>query len=223
MKILYKFASRSRPEKFFKCLDNIYINSRHEDFLIMATLDLDDTSMFNEDVINKIKAYPEVYPTFGSSKNKIDAINRDLSLAPDFDIIINMSDDMLFVEEGFDLEIIKDFGNDLDQLLHYNDGNQKSNCMTMSIMGKAYFDRFGYIYHPSYISLWCDMEAKEAGELLGKHKYMGDEKILFKHFHPSFGLCQYDAQYRATENIEVWNKDEETYKIRKQNNFFLNV
>ena len=30
-KILFKYASRSRPENFFRGVDNIYINSRNKD------------------------------------------------------------------------------------------------------------------------------------------------------------------------------------------------
>lgn len=205
-RILYKYASRSRPENFFRGLVNIVTNSRL-DYHVLATFDTNDESMNNLDVRKRLDAFKNLTYIFGTSKNKIDAINRDMEFAPSFDILINTSDDMLFIQEGFDEQIEKDFAGDYDQFLHYNDGNQKSVVSTMSIMGKAYYDRFNYIYHPSYESLESDVEATEVAKLLGKYKYMGDDRILFRHLHPSFGLSRYDAQYNRTEASDVRGRD----------------
>lgn len=218
-RILYKFASRSRPENFFRGVENIYINSRNKDFQILASLDTDDVSMNNEEVIRRMRNYDKLYFIFGESTNKIHAINRDMAFANDFDILINMSDDMLFVMDGFDERIEKDFNGDYDQFLHYNDGNQSGTVSTMSIMGKPYYDRFKYIYHPSYESLWCDCEATEVAKQLGKHKYMGNDLILFRHLHPSFGLSRYDEQYQKTEHGDVRGRDHTNYINRQDKGF----
>ena len=219
MKILYKLASRSRPEKFFKCLSNIGAKAKRSDYIILASLDINDRSMFTESEINRLDLEPNLVYVFGKSKNKIDAINRDIERIKEWDILVNTSDDMLFIEEGFDLHIIGDFENDFDKVLHYNDGYQRDNCMTLSIMGRPYYNRFGYVYHPSYESLWSDCEATDVARALGKHKYMGDEKILFRHYHPSLGLTTYDEQYLKTEAMGVRNKDEQNYLERKKNKF----
>lgn len=222
-KILYKFASRSRPEKFIKCIENIYINQRHDNFFILASLDLDDSSMNNPDMISKMKRYDRLYPVFGKSKNKIDAINRDMELAPEWDVLVNTSDDMMFCVNGFDVAILEEYQKRLpdgDCLLHFPDQNQGKNCMTMSIMDRKYYNRFGYIYHPDYESLWCDKEAEEVGKILGRYSFI-NLRIL-NHYHPSFGQAEYDAQYKHTESWEVRSKDESTYIHRKENNFFLN-
>lgn len=224
MKILYKFPSRSRPEKFFNSLDNIFINQRHEDFIVWATLDKNDETMNTEEVKERIKRYDRAYPIFGESESKIHAVNRDMELTPEWDILVVMSDDMVFVERGFDTTIIEDMQKyfpDLDGVLHYNDGNQMENVMTMTIYGRKYYDRFNYIYHPSYISLFADNEQTQVAKLLRKYKYMGDDKIIFKHFHPAWGLAKMDAQYIKTESREYWVKDETNYLNRKRNNFDL--
>jgi hypothetical protein len=224
MKILYKFPSRSRPLKFINGLDNIFINQLHEDFLVMATLDTDDTTMNNIDIKEKMSFYDRLYPIFGKSHSKIHAVNRDMELAPEWDILVVMSDDMVFVEKGFDKKIISDMEDyfpDLDGVLHYNDGNQKANVMTMSIMGKKYYDRQGYIYNPLYQSLWCDVEETEKAYMLGKYKYMGDSKIIFKHFHPAWNLAEWDEQYRATESPKFWKEDREVIDSRRAINYGL--
>jgi hypothetical protein len=206
------------------CLDNIYINTRGKSFTILASLDEDDSSMNNEDVISKMKAYDRLVYFFGQSKSKIDAVNRDVEKIKDWDLLINTSDDMLFVENGFDDIIKRDFKSNfenLDGFIHYNDGNQKANVCTMSIMGRSYYERFNYIYYPEYKSLWADCEATNVAKLLGKYKYMGDDKILFRHYHPAWGLAKWDEQYKKTEAPEMWAYDEKIYNERATKNFYV--
>jgi hypothetical protein len=158
----------------------------------------------------------------GNSKNKIDAINRDLNeFDYDWDILINMSDDMIFTKKGFDDIIRAEFYNDFNQYLHFNDGNQKCNVCTMHIVGRNYYDRFNYIYHPDYISLWCDVENDIVAKQLGCYKYMGDNIKLFRHLHPAWGLAPQDALSIKTEDRALWVADEITFNKRKIKNFGL--
>jgi hypothetical protein len=76
-------------------------------------------------------------------------------LISDWDILVVMSDDMVCVTHGWDDIIRQDMNEnfpDTDGVLHYNDGNQKANVMTMSIIGRKYYKRDGYIYNPEYQS-----------------------------------------------------------------------
>ena len=220
MKILYKYTSKSRSNNFFRGLDTIVRKSKSKEYEVLGTFDLDDGSMNNEDVIDRLRPYENLKYFFGHSENKIDAINRDMDLVDDWDILVNMSDDMIFTVDGFDDTIRRAFDCG-DRFIHFNDGNQRDNVCTMSIMGRAYYDRFKYIYHPSYESLWCDCEATEVAKLLGRYKYMGHSEVIFRHLHPSFGLSNYDEQYRKTEGMEVRSKDHETFLSRKDKNFDL--
>ena len=227
MKFLYVFASRSRPDKFIAGIENIYINSRNKDFTIIASLDTDDTTMNNERIIEKMKLYDKLYPVWGTSKNKITAINRAMCVSPEYDVLINFSDDMVFIANGYDITIEEDISRwfpEGDCLLHYPDQNQGENCMTMSIMDKKYYERFGYIYYPGYESLECDVEAMEVGKLLGRYKFIN--KRIFNHYHPSFGQTPYDNQYDRTEgryDRGIRDRDGATIKIRRQNKFGLSA
>lgn len=215
--ILFKFASRSRPAKFYAALDNIISKLANKtDYTILCSLDEDDATMPAEMVRQKAVLYPSnILSVHGKSANKIHAINRDMHLVSKWDILVNMSDDMSFIVDGFDDIIRDDFAGNFDRFLHYNDGNQKSNVATMSIMGRQYYDRFNYIYHPSYKSVWCDVEQTDVAVMLGKYKYMGDDKVIFRHLHPAWGLSEYDAQYRASENLDVWGEDLQNIIKRK--------
>jgi len=226
MKILFKYASRSRPRNFFRGLDSIVNNCASENYEVVMSFDKDDETMNNDGVIARLGDYKEadkfsIY--FGKSSNKIDAINRDLGDV-EFDILVCMSDDMQFIYHAFDNAIRDAFTNffpDLDGVVHFNDGMQRVNCMTMSIIGREYFKRDGWIYCPEYESLWCDVEAQEVARIRGKYKYMGDDLKIFRHLHPSFGLAPMDEQYTKTEHVEVRSRDGDTFERRKRNNFYI--
>jgi hypothetical protein len=226
-KILFKFASRSRNEKFFKSLDNIISKiDDKENYLIVASLDFDDKTMFNKQVLERLIPYVDnhkVFPVFGYSKNKIDAINRDMDKFDSYDIIINTSDDMEFQVQGFDNIIRDKFKQhfpDTDGNIYFNDGYVGDRISTMSIIGKKYFDSEkmkGKIYHPSYISLWCDNEYTEVAKHFNKIAYFN--QILYKHQHPANGFGVADEQLKNTESFSF--VDGENYKKRNSVNFEL--
>ncbi len=226
-KILFKFSSRSRPEKFFNGLDNIISKiDDKENYLIVASLDLDDKTMFNKQVLERLIPYinnHKVIPIYGYSKNKIDAINRDMEKFDDFSIICNYSDDMEFQVQGFD-NIIRDkfkqLFPDTNGNIYFNDGFVGDKISTMSIVGKAYFDSKymdGKIYHPSYISLYCDEEYTDIAKKVNKIAYFN--QILYKHMHPANGIGVADEQLKMTESFS--SVDGENYKQRKSRNFDL--
>ena len=228
MKIIYSFPSRSRPEKFKACMENIKEMSDDSDYTVLVKGDSDDASMNNADMWNWLSKnhYGHYVNFWEHSKNKIHAMNRNLDfLVPGIgDIIIGMSDDMKFTERGFDNIIRKDMRDhfpDLDGVLHYNDGMQKSNVMTMSIMGREYFNRTGYIYHPEYASLWCDVEATEVAFMLDRYKYMSNDNIIFRHMHPVWKLAEWDEQYRKSESADLYAADKAVILARRARKYDL--
>lgn len=214
MKILYKFPSRQRPDKFFSALENIYVNSRHNDFTILATLDEDDITMNNEDVIRRMKNYPELIYKFGKSSSKIHAVNRDMEAAPDFDILIVMSDDMVFTEVGFDETIIKDMQesfHDMDGVLHYPDGN-RTDIATMCILTKKYYNAKGYIYYPGYITWFADNEFTAVAKKESKYKFIN--KNIFRHLHYQWIGCEGDELYKKNDHLPTIYNDEQLFNLR---------
>lgn len=217
MRIAYNLASRSRPEKFFACLDNIRAMSANKNYCVFAKLDKDDPAMDNDGVMTKLLLnYPEVIRLWGTSHSKVHAINRDLDNLPSFDILINMSDDMEFTVKGFDDIIRKHMPADLNGFLHFPDSYKKASACVLSIIGRTYFERTGYIYHPDYISLWADVEETEKAKLLGKCHYIPES--IFEHNHYSNGKASKDQLYLRNN---TWKRDLKTYQRRRANNFDL--
>jgi hypothetical protein len=226
-KILFKYASRSRNQKFFSGLENIIQNLGDlNNFCILVSLDVDDTTMNNPDTIKKLTEYIHKYPQkiivkYGHSKSKIDAINRDVNEVKekfDFDILVNFSDDMEFIKHSFD-EIIRDkfyvHYQGTDGNIYFNDGFVGDRISTMSIIGRKYYDRFNYIYHPSYVSLWCDNEYTELAKMNQKLMYFSEN--IYRHNHPANVGGFIDEQLVKTESFA--EMDRKNYELRLANKF----
>ena len=220
MRILIKFPTRGRRDKFFNVLDIYYqLATNLNDIEFQITIDTNDESMNNYNVLEKLKTYKNLNYDLGISKNKIDAVNRDL-IVGDWDIILLGSDDMIPKVKGYD-DIIRnkmtELYPDTDGVLWFNDGNQGNRLNTLCILGKKYYERFNYIYHPDYTSLWADNEFMDVANLLNKQTYFND--IIIRHEHPDVGFGQRDFVH--FDNIKFDYIDRDIYIKRKENNFGL--
>jgi hypothetical protein len=222
MKLLIKFPTRGRKDKFFSTL-NIYHNNcediENTEFLI--SIDSDDTEMNLEEVVNRISSYKNTKVVVGNSLSKIDAVNRDLNeFENKWDILLLASDDMIPQVKGYDI-IIKDnmlFNYpDTDGVLWFNDGFQGNRLNTLCILGKKYYERFNYIYHPDYKSCWSDNEFMAVGNILNKQSYL--DQVIIKHEHPDWGYGKNDFVHQ--KNVSDFNYDLNVYNTRKNINFGL--
>ena len=135
-----------------------------------------------------------------------------------WDIVALISDDMIPQMDGWDAIIrqkMTDSYPDTDGCLWFNDGYQDRIC-TLNIMGKKYYDRFGYLYHPDYHSLFCDNEYTEVARGLGRMDYFED--CLFMHSHFAIDpTVKRDKLYDRNEAL--FNIDKQTYERRKAQGF----
>ena len=170
-------------------------------------------------VLAFMEQFKNVKACFGNSNSKISAVNADVPVEG-FDIILLASDDMIPVTKGYDRIIkdrMKEYFSDTDGILWFNDGYKGDKLNTLCILGKKYYDRFGYIYHPDYVSCWADNEFTEVGNLLKKQVYLN--AVIIKHEHPDYGFGSRDSIHQA--NVEYWDSDMNIFNQRKLNNFNL--
>ena len=218
LKLLIKFPTRGRVDKFFNTLDKYYellSGKCNVEFLI--TCDIDDISMNNSTVRDRFKKYNNLEVEYGDSKTKIEAINTGV-IQRDFQIVLLASDDMIPIVKGYDAIIIESMCTsfpDFDGVVWFNDGVQQDRLNTLCILGRAYYNRFNYIYNPEYKSLWCDMEFTQVGNMLGKQKYFN--QVIIKHDHHSVTNQGFDETYSQNELYE--SEDKLTF-IRRQNTQF---
>lgn len=223
MRICYNYPSRSRPHNFFLTLYNIIDNSESDDYFFWVKLDLDDTTMNTPEIRERIeKEFPKVTVKWGLSEGKVHSVNRDLEDLPPCDIIIILSDDIIWDEWGFDTVIRDAFKRhfpNFDGTIHFPEDNAANRTIIVSMLGINLYKRLGYLYHPSYISVFCDNEFTELTRLMNKYVFVN--KRLFTHAHPIWRASVWDELYRKNEAPELYRMDGENFKKRKAINFGL--
>jgi hypothetical protein len=217
MKLLIKFPTRGRSNKFLNVLRKYYDFLDDKTTKIIITCDIDDVDMNQPHIKEVLSGYDNVKVCYGENKSKIDAINADLD-GESFDIVLLASDDMTPFKKGYDT-IIKqkmiEHYPDTDGVLWFNDGYQGKKLNTLCILGKKYYDRFNYIYYPEYISVWSDNEFMNVGNILGKQTYF--DEVIIQHQHPDWGYGGRDQIHSL--NIKNEKHDRELYNKRKMINF----
>ena len=216
MIVLVKLPSRGRPQQLLDVL-RLYVNNAHDmsKMFFMITLDSDDSTA-DIDIINSLTAvHPNVSVHVGVSGTKIKAVNRDMDMAPYFDILLATSDDMIPIVSGYD-EIIRTamykHYPSTDGVLWFNDGFQGNGLNTLPIMGRKYYQRFGYIYNPLYKTLWCDKEFTDVSIRLGRQTYF--PQVIIEHRHFVNGKAAVDETY--IKNNAGAEEDTELYNSRKK-------
>lgn len=221
--ILMKFPTRERPLKSLAVVEQyIKLAADNDNIYYIISIDKDDRLTNNKTIVQAFEAlHPNVICICGTSRNKVHAYNRDIEYLHNWDILVTGSDDMICQRKGWDniiREKMKKQYPDTDGVLHFNDGYVGKRLNTLPILGRKYYDRFGYVYNPTYFSLWCDNEAMEVAEMLGKQTYF--EQVLFKHEHWSNnGKVKRDSLMCKTESF--FNIDKRNYQKRKRFNFYL--
>jgi len=173
-------------------------------------------------MIQWITRHPNLVLRIGNHKTKIEAINADMDAVSDWQICVVVSDDMIPVEQNFDMCIVKkmkQYFPDTDGVLHFNDGLDSANfsadrTIVLSILGKMFYDRFGYIYHPDYKSFYCDTEFTDVVREMKKVMFIPN--VIIKHMW-SGGPNSEDALYRR--NSELGKPDKAVYRKRKMKGF----
>lgn len=222
-RILFTFASRERPERFFKALNNIIEMAQDvEHYTIFAILDKDDPMIghYAAGLASGGDRFKNVIADWGYSKSKIDAINRKWPEEIEYDLICNWSDDQHAILFGFDA-IIKQWFYSVfpegDGLLHASDQDARNAVPVLYIADKKYYERDNFIYHPSYLSVFADNESMEVAKLRGRYHFVGD--IIFHHLNPAYGHLSRDPMFDRQQGM--WAIDEANYFERKARNFDL--
>jgi hypothetical protein len=219
LKLLIKFPTRERPDKFFKVLDLYYHLLCDSNFEFIISCDIDDITMNNPEIISKLEQYDNLTVCFSDNNSKVEAINADMK-DRNFDILLLASDDMVPEVNGYDVIIKQSFQkyfNNLDGVLWLNDGFQGSNLNTLVIIGSEYYNRFNYIYNPEYKSLYCDTEFTIVSNALDKAVYL--DRCLIRHQQYSIINDAPDQLY--IRNDELQHVDLITFNRRKEKNFDL--
>ncbi len=221
MRLLIIYPTKGRQKLFFETLDNLESTIGTDNYEVIVNADRDDLEMNTPQVTERIKQYKNISIYFIEPISKVFACNTNIYNANYWDWCLILSDDMKFVVKDWYNKMVDDiksvWGNSLDFFAHYNDGYVGDKLPTMNICGRDYYNRFGYLYHPSYGSVSCDAENFWVSQMLGKHHYF--DKIYFNHIHPS--NCGFVSDFTYRGNDVHGKKDTLNYFERMKHFFYV--
>lgn len=217
--VLIKFPTRERQQQFFTTLNKAQKMRTMANTRFLITLDEDDKVMNSPQVKKVLDMWGNLKYVYGHSTGKVNAINRDMEQAGNWDILLLLSDDMHVSQQGYDKIITEHFRKyfpTLDGVLWMNDGHTGRKLNTICCLGKKYYERFGYIYNNVYKSLFCDNEFTEVSQKLRKYFYL--DQVLIEHKHPmNTRTTPMDNLYK--KNDSFFQIDKKLFFYRKANGF----
>lgn len=209
MKFSIIHASYGRPmlaaetcEKWMKTISHL----KHVDIEYIVSVDHEDREIMGYKMYFKESSLiPNITNT------SVAAINNAAKQCTG-DIIIVISDDFEPIP-NWDLEILKVVEGKEDWILKTQDGTQPW-IITLPIMDRKYYQRFGYVYYPEYEHMFCDSQLTHVADLLGRKL---TSSLLFKHNHYSVGGIQKDQTSLKAD--KTWDHGKEIY-LRNFKNYF---
>lgn len=151
------------------------------------------------------------------NRSAIDAINNAAKIATG-DILVQMADDF-DCPENWGLKILEATQGKTDWVLKTQDGLQPW-MITLPIMDRTYYNRFGYVYNPEYLHMFCDTELSCVADLTGR-RITSD--LMFRHNHYSTVGDKRPQDETSRRADATWNQGEKVFLERYRRNFDLKL
>lgn len=212
MKINIIFPSRNRPEQAEKTLKKWIENAYNKkNISIILSIDSNDTLLRRYERLSNIDG---VFVLVGKNKSAIEAINKSCKFCSG-DVIVQIAEDFNEPPLHWDKLILEATNGKEDFLLKTQDGIQKT-LVTLPIMDRKFYNRFGYIYYPGYQHLFSDQELTAVAHMTGR---IITSDIYIPHNHYSTGKTPKDAVNK--KNDKTWNQGKKLFHERLSTNFGL--
>lgn len=187
--------SRSRAHKAKSVLSDWIVKALAE-VEVIVSVDASDPQAHQYLPFEDI--FPRTQVLVGDNSNAVQAINAAATEATG-DIIMVISDDFS-CQDNWVRKIEKAVQGKRDYLLKTFDGIQ-TYIVTLPIMDRAYYDRFGYIYHPSYQHMFADTEITHVADLIHRLHFRND--LIFQHNHHSVTKIRHDEVTKKAEATQL--------------------
>ncbi len=112
---------------------------------------------------------------------------------------------------GWDTELLNAVG-DLDRQAAVDIDAGSGDLMTFSILTRAYYDRYGYIFYPEYLGMFGDNDYTSQAHHDGV--VVRARHLKFTHEHPAYSTAAMDSTYQHQHRAEAWAVGKRVYKKR---------
>lgn len=181
-----------------------------QDIEYILSVDINDPQLSR---YKKLSAELGIKTHVAMNKSAIEAINRAAKKTTGR-ILVVVSDDFL-CEPDWDVKLLKELEGKEDFIVKTQDGIQDW-IITLPVLDRKYYERFGYVYFPEFHHLWVDAELFCVAWMTDKI-IMSD--LLFEHQHYSTGKSEKDAI--NNKNDKTWSQGQKLFNKRKAINFGL--
>lgn len=216
MKISILHPSRSRPAQAAATAKAWLSSAKYpEDIQYLIGIDADDPKRNEYERLihqNEVLSGMGIGFTFGENKNAIEAVNRTAKYA-EGDLLIQASDDFNQPPFHWDAYLIEQLQGKSDYVVKTQDGLQRT-LVTLPIMDRVYYERYGYIYHPDYSHMYSDQELTAVAHMTGK---IIELSIRIPHNHYSTGRTVKDAVNQKADS--TYGTGAQVFERRKSRNF----
>jgi hypothetical protein len=206
-------ASRGRPEQAYYT-SREWITSAAKPGRIQYVLCIDRSDQQRERYEELFMYTRGIDMVCLDNTSAIQAFNRGAKHSSG-NLLIALSDDFNTPPFHWDEALLSQLNRQEDYVVKTSDTLQPW-IITLPIMDRKYYERFGYIYYPEYKHMFCDTELTHVGDLLNRKITL---PITFPHNHYATGRTQRDAI--NIKNDATWNQGEALYLSRMEKDFGL--
>ena len=153
-----------------------------------------------------------------ANRSIVDAVNA-AARASTGDVLIVVSDDF-GCPDAWDRAVAEVVGERRDVAVLVHDGIE-GRIMTLPIVGRALYETLGYVYHPAYISMFCDDDLTHTAAAMGR--LVDARYLMFPHRHYTVGSSAVDATYARQNSNAAWWHGWRVMEKRRANGFGLSV
>ncbi len=238
-KLLVKIPTRERG---FDWLHNYLDRSELANTVFVLTLDNDQI----ETVPAWVLEHEAIRCDFAPRDGKVGAVNRNVMewmSKEQASVLLLGSDDMVPMVSGYDKIILADMAQHFpdnngclwyqteDHSYGWNIKQRGTKCppfgspeyqriwiCMLSVLSLGWLERYGYIYHPSYQSFYCDEEFTRVAQRQNLLRCVPRQEMLIEHNHPAWnGTMKADSVYAEAD--KTYPQDWQNYKRRKAHSF----
>lgn len=208
--------SRSRPHKSIATTNKWLKSAGIDDIELIVSIDDEDKN--RRQYLDFYSHYDPFKTRVISNPNRsaVDAINNGAKEAKG-NILIVVSDDSDCPDNWAKI-ILEAVADKKDWVLKTWDGVQKW-IVTMPIMDRVYYERFGYIYYPEYRHMFVDTDFTHVADVLGKILWRND--LSFPHLHYSVTKMKHDRDEVSVKADATWADGKNLYLTRFISKFGL--
>lgn len=205
--------SRQRPGKSLETVKK-WVSRASAGVPIEIIVSLDTDDHYRHQYLKQYDVFKKAKVIFNDNRSAVDAINNAAKVASG-DILIVLSDDT-DCPNRWDQVILSAVDGRKDYILKVYDGAQQW-IVTMPIIDRMYYNRFGYVYYPEFKHMFVDTHFTHVGDALKRIIWRND--ITFEHLHYSVGKATKDDLNLRCDN--TWDQGKHLYISLLKQNFNL--